>query len=115
MQHKTAASAMSAILLACYALSIGQATSADAPGPKSLDGTGIVAPTEPIARAAFDVLYKNCSRCHQQQLLEPPIIAPQGGLDNILSLSDLAADGRYVVPGSATNSPLYQKVAIYKQ
>ena len=103
--------ALTAVLSICVVTGSGSVIAADAPPPKSLDGTGLTEPTDPVKKAAFDVLYKHCSRCHQQQLLEPPITTPQQGFDHVLELDKLAQTN-FIVPGNPINSPLYQKVAI---
>ena len=66
-------------------------------------------PGDPVAKAAFDMLEKHCSRCHQDQRL----IGRQKPAKNfgfILMLDKLAADPHYVVPGNPDASKIVQLI-----
>ena len=101
------------VVVARVSVCIGTAVADQAPQPKPLDGTGISEPTDPVQKAAFDVLYQHCARCHQHELLEPPYTQPADGFDNILHLQEYEAKTSVIVPGNANNSNLYQRVAVF--
>jgi len=69
----------------------------------------IVPPSDPVAKAAFDVLEKNCSRCHQAgRLVSRERPAKQFG--NILKLDELAANPRYIHAGNPLDSFLIKQI-----
>jgi hypothetical protein len=69
----------------------------------------IVPPSDPIARAAFDVLERNCSRCHQTgRLVSRERPAKQFG--NILKLDELAANPHLIHPGNPLDSFLVRQI-----
>jgi mono/diheme cytochrome c family protein len=65
----------------------------------------IAAPAEPAAKAAFDMLDKNCARCHQSGKLKPGMSKPKAGFGNVLKLDELIASGK-IVPGNPEASPV---------
>jgi hypothetical protein len=69
----------------------------------------IVAPSDPIAKAAFDALSKNCSRCHQEGKLTARE-RPAKNFGFILRLDQLAADPHYVLPGNPYGSKIYKQI-----
>jgi hypothetical protein len=69
----------------------------------------IQVPTDPVAKAAFDVLEKHCSRCHQDGMLMH-VKAPQKNFGFVLQLDKLAADPNFVVAGNPDASKLVQKI-----
>ena len=66
-------------------------------------------PTDPVARAAFDVLDANCARCHQDGRLANRL-KPAKDFGFILRLDQLAADPHYVVPGNPDGSKIMQMI-----
>lgn len=86
------------------------ASSAPAPALASAPAEVVVPPTDPVAKAAFDVLQRNCSRCHQNgQLISRE--RPAKNFGNILKLDEIAANPNYVLPGNPLNSKLYKQIA----
>jgi len=69
----------------------------------------IAAPADPTAKAAFDVLTKHCSRCHQEGKLTARE-RPAKNFGFILKLDQLAADPHYVLPGNAFGSKLFKQI-----
>src|SRR5437773_379124 len=70
-------------------------------GPASADP--IAPPADPVARAAFDVLDKHCTRCHQEgRLIDRE--RPAKNFGNVLKLDAIAADPHYVLPGNPYGS-----------
>jgi len=65
-------------------------------------------PTDPIARAAFEVLEKHCSRCHQVGMLNRE--RPAKNFGNILQLGQIAADPHLIQPGNPEGSKLFQQL-----
>jgi hypothetical protein len=83
---------------------------APAPALAAAPAEVIVPPTDPVARAAFDVLERNCSRCHQNGKL----IArerPAKNFGDILKLNEIAANPNYILPGNPLNSKIYKQIA----
>lgn len=81
----------------------------DAPNAKDYTPAGFTRPADPIAAAAFDVLWSHCSRCHQQQLLINRT-SPAGGIGDIIELNKLSSDRSLITPGDPTNSDVYSQV-----
>lgn len=69
-----------------------------------------VAPEDPVAKAAFDVLDKHCARCHQEGRLIGRD-KPARNFGNILELDEIAASPHYVLPGNALGSKLFRQIA----
>jgi hypothetical protein len=69
----------------------------------------IRAPTDPIAKAAFDFLDKHCAECHQIGRLRARE-KPSKNFGNVLMLDELAANRRYIIPGDPLNSYLFKQV-----
>lgn len=70
----------------------------------------IVPPTDPVAKAAFDVLQRNCARCHQNgQLISRE--RPAKNFGDILKLNEIAANPNYILPGNPLNSKIYKQIA----
>ncbi|MFC2254279.1 DUF4384 domain-containing protein [Labrys portucalensis] len=88
------------------------APAAPAPAPAPAAAAGIPAdikvPSDPIAKAAFDVLDKHCSRCHQNGMLNRE--KPAKNFGNILHLDEIAADPHLVQAGNPEGSKLFQQV-----
>ncbi len=59
----------------------------------------ITPPSDPVAKAAFDVLERNCGRCHQAGKLVDRE-RPAKGFGNILKLDELAANPHLINPGN---------------
>jgi hypothetical protein len=91
-----------------------QAAPAPAPAPVAqaapAPGPDIVPPTDPVARAAFNVLEKNCSRCHQVGKLISRE-RPAKNFGNILKLDELAVNPHYILPGNPLGSKLFRQIA----
>src|SRR5882757_2634672 len=87
------------------------ASTAPAPAVAATAGPAevIVPPSDPVARAAFDVLDRNCARCHQiGRLVSRERPAKQFG--NILKLDELAANPHLIRPGNPLDSYLLRQV-----
>ena len=84
------------------------AASAEAAGAAP-DAADIPVPTDPVARAAFDVLDTYCARCHQDGRLVNRL-KPAKNFGFILRLDQLAADPHYVVPGNPDASKIMQMI-----
>jgi hypothetical protein len=70
----------------------------------------IVPPAEPVARAAFDVLEKHCSRCHQEGRLVSRE-RPAKNFGNVLRLDAIAADPNLILPGNPYGSKIFREIA----
>ena len=70
----------------------------------------IVPPTDAVAKAAFDVLDRNCARCHQNGKLISRE-RPAKNFGDILKLNEIAANPNYILPGNPLNSKLYKQIA----
>jgi hypothetical protein len=83
---------------------------APAAAPASANSTEVITPpTDPVAKAAFDVLERNCSRCHQTgRLISRERPAKQFG--NILKLDELAANPHLIHPGNPLDSFLVRQI-----
>jgi hypothetical protein len=66
-------------------------------------------PTDPAAKAAFDVLEKSCSRCHQQGRLVD-YERPAKGFGNILHLDEIAKNKALIIPGNPYGSYLFKQI-----
>ena len=86
----------------------GVALAADQPlsAPRSGD---VQVPADPLGKAAFDVLERHCSRCHQAGMLMG-IDKPKKGFGNVLNLGALLADPGKVKPGNPLGSPLFKRI-----
>ncbi|HEX7883356.1 MAG TPA: DUF4384 domain-containing protein [Afipia sp.] len=69
----------------------------------------VAAPSDPVAKAAFDVLDKHCARCHQQGKLVDRE-RPAKNFGNILKLDELAVNPHYVLPGNPLGSKLFRQI-----
>jgi len=69
----------------------------------------IMPPADPIAKAAFDVLERNCARCHQSgKLVKRERPAKQFG--NILKLDELVANPHFVHVGNPLDSLVVKQI-----
>ena len=66
-------------------------------------------PADPLAKAAFDVLAKHCSRCHQAGMLTSRE-KPAKNFGNILKLEETSADPHLIQAGNPEGSKLFQQV-----
>lgn len=67
-------------------------------------------PSDPVAAAAFNVLERNCARCHQEgKLINRE--RPAKNFGNILKLEEIAANPSYVLPGNPLGSKLFRQIA----
>jgi hypothetical protein len=69
----------------------------------------IKVPTDPVAKAAFDVLAKSCARCHQEGRLTARE-RPAKNFGFVLRLDELAANPNYVLPGNPYGSKLFKQI-----
>lgn len=69
----------------------------------------ITPPSDPVAKAAFDVLERNCGRCHQAGKLVDRE-RPAKGFGNILKLDELAANPHLINPGNPLDSFLVKQI-----
>lgn len=66
-------------------------------------------PTDPIEKAAFDVLQKHCARCHQEGMIGKRLkVAKNFG--NVLDMSAVAKDPHLVLPGNPDGSKIIQQL-----
>jgi hypothetical protein len=79
------------------------------PAPKAV--LPIAEPEDAVTKAAFKTLDKHCARCHQDGRLSAGRSASAQNFGNILKLNEVAGNLKYVVPGNAYDSLLYQQVA----
>ena len=70
----------------------------------------IVVPGDPIEKAAFDMLDKHCSRCHQDGKLGQKL-KPAGRFGNVLMLGEMSVDANLIVPGNPDASLLFNIIA----
>lgn len=68
-----------------------------------------VPPTEPIAKAAYDVLDKHCARCHQDGKLVSRE-RPAKNFGNVLKLDEIAANPHHILPGNPLGSKLFKQI-----
>ena len=66
-------------------------------------------PTDEIEKAAFDVLQKHCSRCHQAGLLTSRE-NPAKGFGNVLKLEEISANPSLIQAGNPEGSKLFQQL-----
>ncbi|MEM7426309.1 MAG: DUF4384 domain-containing protein [Pseudomonadota bacterium] len=86
------------------------AASAQSSEPAAAEVTPVKAPSDPLAKAAFDVLRKHCARCHQAGELEGrDKVASNFG--NVLNMEDMANDTRFVLAGNPDASELIKRTA----
>lgn len=71
--------------------------------------TEVVAPTDPVEKAAFDVLDKHCARCHQDGKLTSRE-RPAKNFGNVLKLDEIASNPNYVLPGNPFGSKLFKQI-----
>lgn len=70
----------------------------------------VKAPSDPVAKAAFEMLDKHCARCHQEGKLEGRE-RPAKNFGNVLKLDEIAANPHYILPGNAFGSKLFKQIA----
>ena len=88
------------VILAVLALAAARAEEAATPrAPAPARPADLQAPTEPVAKAAFAVIEKHCSRCHQAGMLTARE-KPAKNFGNILRLDEIAADPHLIQPGN---------------
>src|SRR5271166_4622426 len=66
-------------------------------------------PAGPSAKAAIEVLERNCARCHQEGRLVGRE-RPAGGLGNILNLQEIGNSPALIVPGNPYGSNLFKTI-----
>ncbi|MFN3349548.1 DUF4384 domain-containing protein [Pseudorhodoplanes sp.] len=66
-------------------------------------------PTDPVEKAAYDVLEKHCARCHQEGKLTVRE-RPSKNFGNVLNLQELAANPNYILPGNPFGSKLFKQM-----
>jgi hypothetical protein len=86
----------------------------------SLSGAADAAtpPSDPVAKAAYDVLEKHCARCHQTgQLSQKDLDGVEhtrenaaSNFGNVLNLEEIASNPHYVLPGNAKGSRLFSEI-----
>lgn len=76
-------------------------------GPALADD--IKAPTDPVAKAAFDVLDKHCARCHQEGRLQARE-RPAKNFGNVLQLEELAESPGRILPGNPFASKMFKQI-----
>jgi len=86
------------LLPAFVSVTIGAASSAEIP-----------VPTDPVAKLAFDVLDKHCSRCHQDGKLTKRQ-TPAKNFGNVLKLEELASNASMIQPGNPYGSKLFKQI-----
>lgn len=69
----------------------------------------ITPPSDPVAKAAFDVLDTHCARCHQVGRLKG--LKPAKNFGNILALDEIARDPNLILPGNPDGSRLFIMIA----
>lgn len=69
----------------------------------------VVAPTDPKALAAFQMLEKHCSRCHQDGMLKNRL-RPAKNFGDVLDLEQLARDPNLIQPGNPDASRIYKQI-----
>lgn len=71
--------------------------------------TEVTPPTDPVEKAAFDVLDKHCARCHQDGKLSSRE-RPAKNFGNVLKLDEIAANPNYILPGNPHGSKLFKQI-----
>jgi hypothetical protein len=69
----------------------------------------IAVPTDPVEKAAFEVLEKHCSRCHQAGRLTARE-KPAKNFGNILKLDEIAANPALIQAGNPEGSKIFQQI-----
>lgn len=72
-------------------------------------GDELKAPDDPVAKAAFDMLAKNCARCHQEGRLSARE-RPAKNFGNVLKLDELASNASMIQPGNPYGSKLFKQI-----
>jgi hypothetical protein len=68
-------------------------------------------PTDPLAKAAFNVLNKHCARCHEvERLAADRKGRPASGFGNILKFNEVATNVKLIVPGDGHASFIVQQI-----
>jgi Domain of unknown function (DUF4384) len=68
-------------------------------------------PTDPLAKAAFNVLNKHCARCHEvERLAAERKGRPASGFGNILKFNEVATNVKLIVPGDGHASFIVQQI-----
>ena len=96
---RAGAVAITSALVSGLALTLATAAIAD----------DIKVPTDPVAKAAFDVLEKSCARCHQEGRLTARE-RPAKNFGFVLKLDALAANPNYILPGNPYGSKLFKQI-----
>jgi hypothetical protein len=91
-------------------VAVSASSAADDPSFSPL-APDIAVPKDPVAKAAFDVLEKHCSRCHQAGMLQYSLERPKKGFGDVLKLDEISANSNYIFPGNPEASNLFKKVA----
>lgn len=73
------------------------------------DSAPPVPPTDPVAKAAYDVLDTHCARCHQAGKLVNRD-RPAKNFGNVLKLDEIAANPHFILPGNPLNSKLLKQI-----
>jgi hypothetical protein len=75
------------------------------------DARALEAPSDPVAKAAFDALDKHCARCHQEDRLTGGRLKPSKNFGNVLKLEEIAKTPALVAPGNPDGSKLFNQIA----
>lgn len=102
--------AFAAAVAAGLAFGVVSASMAQDAKPPVTATEAIAAPSDPVAKAAFDVLDKHCARCHQTGKLVDRE-RPAKNFGNILKLDEIAANPHYILPGNPLGSKLFRQIA----
>jgi hypothetical protein len=73
------------------------------------DPPPIAPPTDPVAKAAYDVLDKACARCHQEGKLSSRD-KPAKNFGYVLQFDKLDANPSYILPGNPYGSKLFKQI-----
>ena len=71
--------------------------------------TDVAVPDDDVEKAAFNVLEKHCSRCHQAGMLTSREL-PAKGFGNVLKLEEIAANPSLIQAGNPEGSKLFQQL-----
>lgn len=63
-----------------------------------------------VEAAAYAVLEKHCSRCHQDGRLLTGLSSPKSGFGHVLDVRRLESDTKFVIQGKAFDSYLFQSI-----
>jgi hypothetical protein len=80
------------------------------PTPAAQADVDIPVPTDPVAKAAFNALDRNCARCHQSGAKLTARKKPAKNFGNVLILDELAANPHYIIPGNPEASKIVQAI-----